>query len=94
VSTKGYKYGDQEASAGGIFKIRGRGGDVAKGQIQAKGRNNVVKGQTSLPTGIAAALLNETQVTVQILTSDASCFGSTLTNVRVADGLQFKAQEP
>jgi hypothetical protein len=94
VSTKGYKYGDKEASAGGIFKIRGRGGDVAKGQIQAKGRNTVVKGQTSLPTGIAAALLNETQVTVQILTSDASCFGSTLTNVRVADGLQFKAQEP
>ena len=49
-----------------------------------------------MPTGVAAALQNNTQATeqMQILTSDASCFGATFTNVTAADGLQFKAVVP
>jgi hypothetical protein len=70
------------------------GGDPDKGQIEAKGQNDTSKSQTSLPTGIAAALRNNTQATVQILTSDASCFGATFTNVAKADGLEFKAILP
>jgi hypothetical protein len=94
ISTKGYKYGDKTASADGISKIIGKGGDPTKGQIQTKGQNNAPKGQTALPTGVAAALQNNTQATVQILTSDASCFGATFTNVTEADGLEFKAVLP
>jgi hypothetical protein len=94
ISTKGYKYADKTASADGIFKITGKGGDPTKGQIQTKGQNNAPKGQTALPTGVAAALQNNTQATVQILTSDASCFSATFTNVTEADGLEFKAALP
>jgi hypothetical protein len=94
ISTKGYKYSDKTASADGIAKISGKGGDPTKGQIQTKGQNNAAKGQTALPTGVAAALQNNTQATVQIVTSDASCFGETFTNVTRADGLEFKAVLP
>jgi len=94
ISTKGYQYTDKTASADGISKITGKGGDPTKGQIQTKGQNNATKGQTALPTGVAAALQNNTQATVQILTSDASCFSATFTNVTQADGLQFKAAVP
>src|SRR5262249_13631246 len=90
ISTKGYRYADKTASADGTSKITGKGGDPTEGQIQAKGQNNASQGQTALPTGVAAALQNNTQATVQILTSDASCFGATFTNVTTADGLQFK----
>jgi hypothetical protein len=91
VSTKGYKYGDKLAAADGITKLQGIGGDAGKGKVQAKGQNKASKGLTALPTGIAAALASDTQATVQILTSDAACFGATLTDVKIADGLQFKA---
>ena len=91
---KGYQYADKTASADGITKISGKSGEPNKGKVDAKGQNNASKGQTSLPTGIAAALQANSQATVQILTSDASCFGATMTKVTKADGLQFKAELP
>jgi hypothetical protein len=94
ISDKGYKYTEKSASADGITKITGTGGDPEKGQIQATGQNNISKGQTALPTGVAAALMGDTQVTVEILTSDASCFGATFPTVTKADGLEFKAVLP
>ena len=48
----------------------------------------------TLPLGVAAALQNEVSATVQLLSSDASCFGLTLTDVKTADGLTFKAVGP
>jgi len=94
ISTKGYKYGDKTLSADGIQKIVGKGGDPGKGSIQAKGKNNAAKGQTALPTGIAALLASDTKATVQILTDDAACFTGTATTVQKADGLVFKAKAP
>jgi hypothetical protein len=94
IKTTGYKYGDKATAADGIGQIIGKSGVPTKGQIQAKGQNNAGKGQTALPTGVAAALQNNTQATVQILTSDASCFGATFTHVTKADGLQFQAAVP
>ncbi len=49
---------------------------------------------STMPTGTAAALLNETSATVQVLSSDASCFGMTLPQVKKADGSLFKAVGP
>ena len=54
-------------------------------------RDNASKGQTSLSTGIAAALVNNNKATVQVMTSDADCFGVTTADVRKADGLLFNA---
>ncbi len=91
ISDKGYKYGDKDAAADGILKMTLKGGNAGKGAVVVIGKNNPKKGQTSLPTGIAPLLLNNTQATVQVLTSDASCFGITTTDVKKADGTSFKA---
>jgi len=90
VSTKGYKYADKLAAADGITKLQGTSGDAGKGKVQAKGQNKASKGLTALPTGIAAALQNNTQATVQIVTSDGACFSAVVDDVKTADGLQFK----
>jgi len=94
ISTKGYKYKDKDASADGVAKIVAKGGDPLQGKVVLKAANNAPKGQTSLPTGIAPQLANDTQATVQVVTSDAACIGTTVTNVRRADGTLFKAIEP
>ena len=94
ISDKGYKYGDKDTSADGILKMVMKGGDAGKGSVVVIGKNNSSKGQASLPTDIALLLSNNTQATVQLLTSDASCFGVTTTNVKKADGASFKAGSP
>jgi hypothetical protein len=94
ISTKGYKYKDKDASADGVAKIVLKGGEPQKGKVVVKAANNAANGQTSLPTGIAPQLLNDAHATAQAVTSDAACFGVTLTNVKRADGTLFKALEP
>jgi hypothetical protein len=93
-SDKGYKYSDKLAAADGIHKKGLIGGDAGKGKVTINGKNDTAKGLTSLPTGIAALLQSNTQATVQLLTSDASCFSATVTQVKTADGVQFKATAP
>ncbi len=87
ISDQGYKYKDPDTTADGILSIVAKGGDAGKGKVIAVGKNGAGK----LPTGIAAALLNNTKATVQVVTSDAACFGVTATEVKKADGLLFKA---
>lgn len=94
ISTSGYKYVDKEAASDGMQKLIGKGGDPLKGKVVAKAANNAALGQTSLPTGIAAQLLNNYQATVQVVVSDGSCFGVTVTNLRSNNGTVFKATEP
>lgn len=93
-SDKGYKYSDKLAAADGVHKKTLTGGDAGKGKVTVNGKNDAAKGLTSLPTGIATLLQSNTQATVQLLTSDASCFGATVTQVKTADGVQFKATAP
>jgi hypothetical protein len=90
VSDKGYKYGDKSTAADGILKIKLNGGDAGKGKIKVLGKNT----STNLPLGVAALLQNQTSATVQVLTSDASCFGVGLTTVKKADGTVFSAVGP
>ena len=87
---KGYKYGDKAATADGIVRLRLGAGDAGKGKISASGNNKAA----ALPTGVAAGLQNATAATVQILTSDASCFEIGLVRVKKADGLVFNAVTP
>jgi hypothetical protein len=93
-SDKGYKYSDKLAAADGIYKKGLTGGDAGKGKVTINGKNDSAKNLTSLPTGIAALLQSNTQATIQLLTNDASCFSATVTQVKTADGVQFKATAP
>ncbi len=94
ISTKGYKYIDKLTQADGVLKMILVGGNAGKGKTIAIAKNNAPKGLNFMPTGIAPALLNATHATVQILTSDAACFGATVTSVKKADGSIFKATGP
>ncbi len=90
VSSKGYKYLDKSTSADGILKIKLLGKSFGKGKIVIVGKNAT----STMPLGVAAALQGSTSATVQVLTSDASCFGASLGRVKKADGALFKALGP
>jgi hypothetical protein len=88
----GYLYKDRDASADGTQSLKLLGGGAGKSKILLKAANNSSKGQTSLPTGIAAALAGSTSATVQIHGSDApKCFSATLGTVVKDTGIVFKA---
>jgi hypothetical protein len=91
-SGKGYKYLDKQTSADGIKKMILFGGDAGKGKIVISGKND--PDAPTMPTGIAAVLQGQTSATVQLVASDASCFGMSLPQVKKADGLMFKAIGP
>src|SRR5262249_2030884 len=90
VKDTGFKYSDKLGTSDGITKITPKSGDAGKGKVVVKGKNQ----SSPLPLGVAALLQNETSATVQVLTSDASCFGVGLTLVKKADGTIFSAGGP
>ena len=89
VSDKGYKFKDKEASSAGIRKASVRGGDSSKGKVAVVGKN-----RGTMPTGVAAALADQTSATVQFVASDGICVGVALPTVKKADGRVFKAAGP
>jgi hypothetical protein len=70
ISTFGYKYVDKATASEGMQKIIGKGGEPLQGKVIAKAANNADLGQTALPTGIAAQLLDDTQATVQVASTE------------------------
>jgi len=90
IPDKGFKYSDKSTSADGISKITLKGGEPGKAKVQVRGKND----SSTMPTGIASALQNQTSATAQVLTSGASCFGMSLPVVKKADGLTFSAGGP
>ena len=89
-SDKGFEYTDKSTAADGILKIKLSGGPLGKGNVQIIGKNTA----STLPTGIAASLQGQSGATIQLLTSDASCFGTALTRVKKANGAMFSAVGP
>ena len=88
ISGRGYRYRDESRAADGILAIKLSGGALGKGRVRIVGKNAVSS------KGIAASLRNETGATVQLLTSDASCFGTALSRVKRANGAMFSAVGP
>jgi len=88
--SKGYKYKDKALTADGMLKMVLFGGDPSKGKVVVVGKNK----ESTMPLGTAAALQGETSATVQLLSSDASCFGGTLSTVIKAESDLFKAKAP
>ena len=80
----------QSSAVDGILKIKLSGGQLGKGNLQVIGKNIA----STLPRRIAAALQSQSGATVQVLTSDAACFGTALTRVKKANGVMFSAVGP
>jgi len=85
-----FKYTDREGAADGVRKLALKHGRNTDLLLRARNKSN--KGQTAMPTGIAAEMSGATSATLQIVSSDAACFQATLGNVKKADGAQFKAK--
>jgi hypothetical protein len=91
IGAKGYRYNDRDAVADGVRNVVAKGGVPGRGKVIVKARNDGRHGQRSMPLGIAAALQSTRSVTVQVVTSDGSCFGGTLTDVRAKGSTSFRA---
>jgi cysteine-rich repeat protein len=87
----GFTYKDADAASDGISAISAKSGAAGKGGVSVRGGNKEKKGQTALPTGLAAALNGSSQAEVQVVTSDAQCFGATMTPSR-DDGSRYQAK--
>jgi hypothetical protein len=90
----GIKYADPAGSASGVASVVAKGGAAGKGKLSVAARDKASKGQTSLPTGIAARLAGTPSARAQVLASDGACFELGATTVRKADGTVFDAVAP
>lgn len=86
----GYKYQDKDQFSDGVFKMQFQGGVAGTGKIKVQGKND----SFALPTGLPAILAGDTSATVQLITSDAQCFGMALPTVKKNDSTLFQAQAP
>ncbi|MGH7893992.1 MAG: hypothetical protein ACREQL_04940 [Candidatus Binatia bacterium] len=91
---KGIKYSDKLTQADGIQQIVAKGGEAGKGKIIIKGKNDIGRSQTALPTRVAVPLAGNRRATAQLVGSDAACFSGTATSVTTADGHVFKGTAP
>ena len=89
---KGFVYKDPSRSADGVTSLKLQGGGAGRSSVALGAANRAAKGENALPTGIAALLAAATEVTLQVHTSDANCFGATLSEVTRQDGERFKAR--
>jgi hypothetical protein len=89
---KGFAYKDAAASADGVRSLALKGGAAGKSSLACVAANKEAKGQTALPTGIAAALQDATSVTLQVRISDGACFSRTLTQITKQESDRFKAK--
>ena len=92
--TKGFGYKDSEAASDGVKKLSAKSGPIGKGKLQVSAGNKVSKGQTAFPTGATTALEGALGATLQVLISDALCYGAPLSSVKKADRTEFKAKTP
>lgn len=90
----GYRYSDKVGGADGTRSIVLKAGPAGKGIAKTFGANDATKGQTALPTGVAAALAGQTQATVQVVTDDTNCFGAMLTSIKKNTAERFLATVP
>jgi hypothetical protein len=88
---KGWSYKDR-AALDGAKKITAVSGALGKGKIQVRAGNKEKKGRKGMAVGIAAALQDEASATVKVRVDDGVCVEATLTDVKKADVLQFKAR--
>jgi hypothetical protein len=89
---KGFAYKDAASSADGVRSLALKGGAAGKSSLAGVAGNKEAKGQTAMPTGIAAALQDATSVTLQVRIPDGACFSRTLTQITKQESALFKAK--
>lgn len=88
---RGFRYHDMDAGRDGIRELALRAGDRSRGSIRLSARNHSRRNQSAMPTGISTALHGSSEATVQVLTSDGSCFSATFNRVQKSGQRIFRA---
>ena len=88
---KGFRYKDPDATTQGIRSMVLKADEAGKSKLAVKGKNNAEKGQSSLPTGVAAALAGSGSATIQ-LRGAPQCFSCAVTTSK-DEGGKFKAKQ-
>lgn len=86
----GLVYKDAGLLEDGVAKMILKSGASGKPKLVIKGKNNLAKGLTNLPS-MAPGLAGSTAATVQVYTDEAGCFSAMLSNVVKNDPTLFKA---
>jgi hypothetical protein len=94
VGGPGYKYADKQLASDGVLQVLLKSGALTKGKVIANGKNNLPRGFTTLPIGVAPMLSGHRSATVQVVSSDAGCVTGTVTNIRDASNVLFKGTAP
>jgi hypothetical protein len=89
-----YKYSDKLLSSDGMLQLQMKSGGAGTGKVVAKGKNNLPKGFTALPTGVAAQLSGNRHATVQLMMSHGNCVTGRIETVKDALGNFFKGTTP
>lgn len=89
-----YKYSDRLLAADGMLALQLKSGAPGVGLFNAKGKNNLGKGMTALPIGVAAKLTGDRHATVQLMSSNAGCVTGTVNSVHDAVPSLFKGATP
>jgi hypothetical protein len=75
-----------------MIQLRSGGAGMSKALVKEK--NDAARGQSALPTGVAALLSGSTSATVQLFGNDApECISVTLPTIVKDVGVQFKAKK-
>ena len=90
----GWLYKNPDASPSGVKQMLLLSGPAGKGKLVVKAANQAKKLQTALPASIGPALAGENAVTVQVTTSDARCYETTLTTIIKAESTLFRGKTP
>jgi hypothetical protein len=90
---KGFLFNDKNKVQDGIQKIKFTSSDAGKTKLFVKGDvPEEVRGGPSFLDSISYKLQTATSVTIQVGEQGGACFSTTLTDILLADGNQFKAK--
>ena len=91
---KGWLYKNATAYPSGVRTMALLAGSAGKGRLAVKASNKAKKLQTALPASIGPALAGEASVKVQVTSSDAQCYESTLATIKKAEDTLFQGTAP
>lgn len=90
---KGYLYKDTTGHiASGVSKLLLKGGPAGRSKLTVRASNTPSRPFSSLPTGIAAALVATTSVRMQVISDEGACFEATLTDISKQESDIFAAK--
>jgi hypothetical protein len=92
LGTLGFRYVDRNGTEHGIKRVLLKGGATGSGKALVKARLVPGRSQSGFPPGMPLDLVHSNRATVQLVSSNGSCFSITTDQVLGADAGRFSAR--